>query len=250
MSNTYFILTRQIFDSAIWKHNPHVTRLFIYLVGMARHSKKPEHYSTFSIKRGEFVTSLTDIANANRFLERGVLRSWSKQKVGRMLETLQKEGYISLLSDTYGTHISVVNYDTYQDPSKYKVDTSGTGVEQVRNRCGTDVETNKKVKNDNNDKKKHLSELFAQFYLAYPKKVSKKKSEQSFMKLAPSDDLFIIIMDALETQKKAWNDPKYIPMPSTWINQARWEDETLTTFKPGTNINVYKNDGEDQYKDL
>ena len=152
MSNTYFILTRQIFESAIWKHNPHVTRLFIYLIGMARYRKKPEKYPTFSIKRGELVTSLTFIADNNKYIDRGVLRSWSKQKVSRMLKTLEDEGYISLLSDTYGTHISVTNYDTYQSPERYKADGCGTGVEQVWNGCGTGVETNNKDNKVNNEK--------------------------------------------------------------------------------------------------
>lgn len=143
---TYFMLSRSIFDSAIWKHSPHVTRLFIYLVGMARHRKDAERYSGFSIERGEHVTSLTEIADNNKYMERGALRTWSKQKVSRMLSTLEKEGYIKLLSDTYGTHVKLINYDTYQTTSTYLTDRSGTEVGQKR----TEVETNKKGKNDKN----------------------------------------------------------------------------------------------------
>jgi len=154
MSNplTYFILTRSIFNSPIWSDDPHVLKLFIYLIGNARHKKESKRYPGFEIKRGELVTSLNQIAEDNQFLGNGILKRWSKQKVSRMLKILIDQEYISLLSDTYGTHININHYDTYQDPSTYKSDGDGTGVEQVWNESGTGVGTNNKDNNVNNEK--------------------------------------------------------------------------------------------------
>ena len=144
---TYFTLSRTIFDSAIWRDNPHTLKLFIYLIGQARHSKTPKKFPTFKIKRGELVTSLSQIAENNSYMFKGAMREWSRMKVSRMLKTLEKQGYINILCDTYGTHISVCNYDTYQSKENYSV----TGALQVRYGSVTGVLPYNKDKNGNNE---------------------------------------------------------------------------------------------------
>lgn len=156
---TYFILTRKIFESAIWTDDPHILKLFIYLIGTARHSKEPKKYNGFEIKRGELVTSLSLLSDNNEFVKNGRLQQWSRSKVSRMLNVLNEQGYIKILSDTYGTHISIINYDTYQTPDTYKTNTSATPLKRSCNDTETVLDTNKndkKEKNDNNDKKKDL----------------------------------------------------------------------------------------------
>ena len=137
---TYIIITRNLFTSAIWNDNPHILKLFIYFIGIARRSEIPKKYPGFTIRQGELVTSLNEIANNNEYLERKILRKWSKQKVARMIKHLIENDYIEALTDTYGTHIKVLNYWKYQNPKTYLPDTCGTGAEQVRNRCGTKQE--------------------------------------------------------------------------------------------------------------
>jgi len=149
---TYFILTRNIFDSAIWGDDPEILKLFIYLIGSARHSKIPKKYGTLIIKRGELVTSLSELADNNAFIRNGTLKKWSRQKVARMLEKLEAQEYIRKISDTFGTHLSICNYDRYQRPENYKTDTNGTEMEQQWNEDGTEVETNNNVNNVNNAK--------------------------------------------------------------------------------------------------
>jgi len=145
---TYFILTRKLFESPIWYDNQSVLKLFIYLIGNARHKPQPKKFSGFMVNRGELVTSLSDIADNNEFLERGRIKKWSRQKVSRMLAHLVENKYIELLADTYGTHIKICNYDFYQTPDNYKADTSGTQPDT----SGTQVDTYNNVKNDKNDK--------------------------------------------------------------------------------------------------
>jgi ribosomal protein S24E len=143
---TYFILTRKIFDSAIWRDEPHTLKLFIYLIGHARHSKDPKKYNSFEIKRGELVTSLSIIAEDNEYIQFGKLQKWSRAKVSRMLETLKQQNYIEIISDTYGTHIKVCKYDTYQDPNTYKSDTTET---QLKRACNGS-ETGSSINNHDN----------------------------------------------------------------------------------------------------
>lgn len=71
---------------------------------------------------------------------------------------------------------------------------------------------------------------FDKFYKNYPKKVQKQNVKKWFKKNNPNDELFNIIMNKLEEFKQSNNWKKdngqYIPYPTTWLNQKRWEDET------------------------
>jgi hypothetical protein len=73
------------------------------------------------------------------------------------------------------------------------------------------------------------NEDFIKFYKEYPNKKSREEAQRSWLKINPSKELFIKIMSALEVQKKSstWvrDNGQYIPHPSTWLNQKRWEDE-------------------------
>ena len=151
MKKTYFILSRKIFESAIWRDDPHILKLFIYLVGMARHQKTPQSYPDFKISRGELVTSLHQISENNEYLNKG-LRKWSSGKVSRMLHKLQEQGYIELLADTYGTHVKICNYDAYQDTKQY----GANSCEKSANSCETVVETFNNDNNDKNDKNEYI----------------------------------------------------------------------------------------------
>lgn len=70
---------------------------------------------------------------------------------------------------------------------------------------------------------------FLKFYDAYPKKEAKSEAEKSFLKINPDEILLGKMLTAISWQSKTekWQkeNGKYIPMPSTWLNQRRWEDE-------------------------
>ena len=88
---------------------------------------------------------------------------------------------------------------------------------------------------------KDYEEKFNIFYKAYPKKVAKTKVLSWFKSNKPKDDLFEIMMKQLEVFKKSYNwnkdNGQYIPNPTTWLNQKRWEDEIeITTNLGGTHI--------------
>lgn len=66
---------------------------------------------------------------------------------------------------------------------------------------------------------------FDAFWSVYPKKVGKGLARAAWHKIKPSGD----IIGAVERQKRsaAWlrEGGRYIPNPSTWLNQQRWDDE-------------------------
>ena len=68
---------------------------------------------------------------------------------------------------------------------------------------------------------------FEQFWNLYPKKEKKKETRKWFEKHKPNQELFNKILVNLEKQKKSkqWANKQFIPLPSSWLNGERWEDE-------------------------
>lgn len=91
----------------------------------------------------------------------------------------------------------------------------------------TNTKTNIKEKNI----KKEKQELFDRFWNAYPRKVSKQTALRAFIKLNVDDVLLDKMLKAIEIQKKSdqWQEERFIPHPSTWLNQERWNDEPPKT---------------------
>jgi len=77
------------------------------------------------------------------------------------------------------------------------------------------------------ENKKMTAEDFEKFWKEYPKKRSKKKAEEKFLKLPR--DLLPKILQAISKQTKSFewqkDDGQFIPHPNTWINGKRWEDD-------------------------
>jgi len=73
---------------------------------------------------------------------------------------------------------------------------------------------------------------FDEFWKAYPRREAKADAKKAFQKLAPNDLLLHIIHGALATQSKSeqWRKDggKYIPLPASWLNGKRWEDEPIS----------------------
>ena len=70
---------------------------------------------------------------------------------------------------------------------------------------------------------KKLSELKP--YERNPRKIDPKRAKAAWDKLKVDETLFAAIMDGLRKWKRAWDDPKFVPYPATWLNNRRWESE-------------------------
>jgi uncharacterized protein YdaU (DUF1376 family) len=70
---------------------------------------------------------------------------------------------------------------------------------------------------------------FDRFWAAYPLRQGKAKARASWAKHRPPIDA---VLAAIETQKgwRRWLEG-FIPLPATWLNQHRWEDEPEPTLK-------------------
>lgn len=67
---------------------------------------------------------------------------------------------------------------------------------------------------------------FAEFYMAYPRKVGKEAARRSFEKAAKTTDPQLIV-DGARRYAADPNLPEkqFIPHPATWLNAGRWDDE-------------------------
>ena len=81
-----------------------------------------------------------------------------------------------------------------------------------------------------------VSELFAKFWKAYPRKVGKIAAQRAFDKAihtektnAAAEALLEKMCRVLAKQSESldWKreDGRFIPYPATWLNAGRWEDE-------------------------
>ena len=91
--------------------------------------------------------------------------------------------------------------------------------------------------------KSPMGERFDRFWAIYPNKTGKQAALKTWSKLKPSAELTESILAAVEYQKTwdRWTKDggRYIPNPSTWLNQGRWEDEP-----PDSTAHTEPNDGE------
>jgi hypothetical protein len=228
----YVLLARLTTESTLWSCSPDIFRLAMWLLLDARHSHHPKKYDGFHVCRGEVLTSLRDIAEACVWHEKSAVRKWSPQKVSRMIGKLTKLGFLTVLSDTYGTHLRICKYEHYQNPEMYVADRCGTDAD----RCGTDVELNNKGKNGKNaenGKKEDTPRLPSlatdaeAIYQAYPKKVGKGAAIKAIGKAIKAGTDRAMMLERVQAFAAATNgaDQQYLPNPATWFNEMRWEDD-------------------------
>lgn len=68
---------------------------------------------------------------------------------------------------------------------------------------------------------------FADFWAAYPRREAKREAEKAWMKLKAAEK--IAALQAIPAHVAKWDnegrEKRFIPLPATWLNGARWEDE-------------------------
>ena len=167
---TFFKIDRKIFDSDIWLQ-PVELRLFIYLIGQARHSKEPcTKYKNKGvvIKRGQYLRSYRKLRDDLEYMENNSIKSYSLSRIKTAIDNLAEQGRIKTKKTQLGTLFTVVNYAEYQG-SYTKKDTASNGEKTasersangVRTECERSANNTKNVKNDNNDNKSNRGDKFS-----------------------------------------------------------------------------------------
>lgn len=208
----FISLHRKLLDWE-WYGDINTCRLFIHCLLKA--NWKDKKYRGRLIKRGTFVTS-RDKLSAETLL--------TVKQVRRALNNLQTTNEVAIKSTPQGTEIIINNYDQYQiRANETASETANKGPTKGQRRATT---------NNNN---KYIKEIFDQFWQSYPNKVGKAKAFDSWKKI--DSDLYQGIIDHVKARASSdpeWvkDDGKYIPHPTTFLNQERWEDEHKTNVTP------------------
>jgi hypothetical protein len=65
---------------------------------------------------------------------------------------------------------------------------------------------------------------FDEFWIAYPRKEAKAAAEKAWAKIPPAT-VDLILSDLA---RRAWPEPQFIPLPASYLNGRRWEDDQHT----------------------
>ena len=221
MNRGYVHLWRMVKDSAVFQ-NEGLFKVFVWCLLRANYK---EQYVLVKTGRGCSEvrllpgTFLFGRDSAARELNMKPSTAWK-----RILK-LKKLEFLNIESHSHYSIIYIINWHIYQPTHEKRNshnDRQGT-VKEHREEC-------KKNRNINMSD----SDLagFENFYSLYPKHEAKKKALEVWMKLHPDAILQEKILDAIEKQKKhkaglkSRNEfcPDW-PLPATWLNGRRWEDE-------------------------
>ncbi len=152
---------------------------------------------------------------------------------------------MNLITVTQKGNSQVLTYCIQKDFKKWKVLPKKVTVAQKVIHCSPKGILTKETiqKKKDSCKQTDLKESFCKFYSFYPRKIGKSAALKAWLKLNPNDVLIEEIVKALELQKKQpqWrkDNGQYIPHPSTWLNQKRWEDEVETPLKDPTKMSSF-----------
>jgi hypothetical protein len=73
------------------------------------------------------------------------------------------------------------------------------------------------------------ADLFDEFWAAYPRKAGKDAARKAFSRRKVTRSVLAEMLGAIEAQKSSaqWtrDGGQFIPHPSTWLNEGRWQDE-------------------------
>lgn len=99
-----------------------------------------------------------------------------------------------------------------------------------------------------------LLDLFDSFWAAYPRKVGKDAARRAFDKRKPDAGLLRLMLDAIADQAASagWlkEGGQFIPHPSTWLNEGRWQDEGISPGATSAPPATVSSDAADKTADL
>jgi len=148
-----------------------------------------------------------------------------------LLASRTEEGTVPLNPD-YIKRVAYLNNDPDFDPliSCGFIEIVGDASEPYTTQASRTTEAEAEAETE-----KRRGEIsFSDFWGLYPRKTNKKNAEIKWKNLTVKNQK--AAMAALPEHIATWDDPKYIPHATTWLNQKRWEDDLDTVTKPKSSL--------------
>ena len=203
-----------------WYTDSNMVHLFIHLILSANHEDGKWH--GVEVKKGQVVTGRKSLSQAT-----GI----SEQTIRTCLERLKSTSEITIQPTNRFSVISVVNYKDYQFPT----DASNQPTNQPTNQQLTTNKNVKNIKNNPPTPQKSSDRDFEVWWNEYPRKVGKRTALAAWKKVngerIPLPDMLKVL--AAQKASAQWNKDRgqYIPHPTTYLNQGRWNDDTEIEYK-------------------
>jgi hypothetical protein len=81
-----------------------------------------------------------------------------------------------------------------------------------------------------------IVQAFNEFWDIYPRKQGKGKAKEAFIKATKVAHVDDVVAGAERyAADRNLPDPKFVPLPATWLNQERWDDGPLPLNRELTN---------------
>lgn len=146
----YILQPRNFDNGKLSKCPPHVREIFSYLVRKANHSDAI--INGFEIKRGQLFTSYSTIIEDLSWYVGYRKMTYKKSHCEIAMKVLTKHGTITTTKTTRGIHVTICNYDSYQDPKRYE------SHNENYTKAATKLQRHDTInKNDKNEKNKELN---------------------------------------------------------------------------------------------
>ena len=141
MDKGWIKLNRQIQDHWVWS-DPEKLKAWLDILLMANHEAKKVglREGLITIKRGQFITSIGKLAERWK---------WSRERVRRFLNILERDSMITRKSDTFKTTITVVNYGKFQGERH-----SNETTNETPNKSSNETSGETRTRKNKNDKEK------------------------------------------------------------------------------------------------
>jgi hypothetical protein len=150
---------RKELESDIWKMPPLYQRVFFYLRQTA--VWQPETFPTrqkykIALNPGQLITSFAIIADGVSWYEYGIKKTPNKKTIKDILTWLESNSMVTVVSNRYGTFITIINWNSYNEPNNEKVTPSNQQKVTPKKR---QLDTLKEDKEDKEIKKKEKTIL-------------------------------------------------------------------------------------------
>ena len=200
--------------------------------------------SVVCVEPGQFVLGRKSASESLGVTERAVRTC---------LKNLEKLGNIETKATNRFTLVTLINWELYQEnedettskrPANDHKQEREEGKERKKEKnieskdscasveCTDLIQTSKSIQKQN--QKKQVDTAFEIFWAAYPKKKGKKQAIRAWEKIKPSPTIAeaekLAQIVSLQARTPQWtkDSGEFIPLPATWLNNERWNDELET----------------------
>lgn len=148
----------------------------------------------------------------------------SEQQLRTSINKLKSTGEITIKATNKFSVLTVCNFDKYQAMDLCEQPAKQPASQPTSNQ---QVTTSKEVKKEKKEISLLSKERFDLFWEKYPRKDGKKDAFNAWEKQKCFNGHFEFIMEKVELFNSycSGKEKKFIPLPATWINGERWNDE-------------------------